>query len=122
MAQEQRRAGIIQVQFDGEIQDAAGEWSYNPGSPKREALVGADRVHGFKETPQVPFIEGVIRDRSDLDLNRLTRIEKATITLQLANGKVFVLRNAWHAGEGTANTGEATIPVRFEGESGEEVR
>lgn len=118
----QRRGGIIQVQIDGEIQDAKGNWTYNIGRPKREAIVGSDVVHGFKETPQVAFIEGEITDRGTLDLEKLVSLSSSTVTLQLANGKVIVLRDAYYAGEGTGNTEEGNIAVRFEGIQGEEVR
>jgi hypothetical protein len=117
----QRRAGIIQVQIDGEVLDAKGSWSYNLGRPVREAIVGADVVHGYKETPQVAFIEGEITDRGTLDVAALSQITDATVTLSLANGKVVVLRNAWAAGEWTGNTEEANIPARFEASGAEEV-
>jgi len=120
MAAEQRRAGIISVQINGEIQDAAGDFEYNLGAVKREALIGVDKVHGFKETPQVAFIAGSVRDRKTLDVKTLAVTEDATVTLQLANGKVVVLRNAWFAGDGTVKVDEATIEVRFEGLSAEE--
>lgn len=119
---DQRRAGIIAVQINGEIYDAKGNFTYNLGRPKREALIGADRVHGFKETPQVPFIEGEVTDRRTLDLARLVSMENATVVLSLANGKVISLKDAWFAGDGTANTEEGNIAVRFEGASAEEVR
>jgi hypothetical protein len=121
VATPQRRAGIIYVQVDGQQLDAKGSWSYNLGLPKRDAVVGADRVHGFKETPQVAFIEGEITDRNDVDLAKLMSIEDGTVTLELANGKVVVLRNGWFAGEGTAQTEEANVAVRFEGLSAEEL-
>ncbi len=117
-----RRAGIIQVQINGEIHDAIGNWSYDLGAPKREALVGADRSHGFKETPKPAYIEGEIRDRGNLDLALLQNLDNATMTLNLANGKVIVLRDAYYAGDGVANTDEANIAVRFEGSSAEEIR
>jgi hypothetical protein len=78
-------------------------------------------VHGFKETPQPPMIEGEITDRDSLDVAALVSIEDATVTLSLANGKVIVLRDAWFASEGTANTDEANIAVRFQGMSAEEI-
>ncbi len=118
----ERKGGIIFVKIDGEIQDAKGNFTYNLGMPKREAIVGSDTVHGFKETPQVAFIEGEITDRQTLDLEKLLRTEDATITLELANGKVISLRNAWYAGDGTGNTDEGNIAVRFEGKSGEEIK
>lgn len=118
---DQRRAGTIQLQVNGEIQDAKGSFSYNLGRPKREALVGSDRVHGYREMPQVAFIEGAITDRGNLDVAALTDGRDKTITLSLANGKVIVLRDAWFAGEGTASTEEAEIPVRWEGANAEEI-
>lgn len=118
----QRRGGLIQFQVNGEIQDAKGNFTYNLGRPQREAIIGADGVHGYKETPQVPFIEGEITDRGNLDLDKLVSTTGATVTLELANGKVIVLRDAWFAGEGTGNTEEGNIAVRFEGMSADEVR
>jgi len=117
----QRRGGLIQVQVNGEIYDAKGTWSYNIGRPKREAIIGADGVHGFTEKPQVSYIEGEFTDRGDLDLDFLVTLTDATITLSLANGKMIVLRDAWYSGEGKASAEEANIEVRFEGASAEEI-
>lgn len=116
-----RVGGLIEVKVDGQIYNAKGNFTYNLGRPRREAVVGSDTVHGYKETPQVAFIEGEITDRADFSLDALTRIENATVYLRLANGKLIVLREAWYAGEGTGNTEEGNIAFRFEGKSGEEV-
>lgn len=94
--------------------DAKGDFTYNLGLSKREAVIGMDGVHGYKETPQVAFIEGVITDREDFDLNAFLKTTDATITLKLANNKLIVLRDAWYANEGTGNSGEGEIPFRFE--------
>ncbi len=119
---DQRRAGLIQVQTNGEIQDAKGSFSYNLGAPKRDAIVGSDAVHGYKETPQIAFIEGAITDRQTLDLRAMVTAINATVTLTLGNNKVIVLRDAWFAGEGTASSEEeAEIPVRWEGANAEEI-
>lgn len=121
MATKNRKAGIIYLKIDGEARDAKGAFTYNLGQPKREAIVGADAVHGFKETPQVPMIEGEITDASDLDLEKLVTIDDATITLELNNGKTIVLRQAWYAADGDGNTEEANLQVRFEGMSAKEI-
>jgi len=118
----QRRAGIISLQINGEIQDAKGSFSYNLGRPKREMIVGADRIHGYKEMPQVAYIEGVITDRNDLDLDKILVGNNQTITLQLANSKVIVLRDGVFTGEGQVTTEEGEIAVRWEGSEAEEVR
>jgi hypothetical protein len=118
----QRRGGIIQVQVNGEIYEAKGSWSYNLGRAKREAIVGSDGVHGYTEKPQVAFVEGEITDRGTLDLASVVTMTDATVTLELANGKVIVLRDAWFAGDGTGHTEEGNVEVRFEGKSAEEIR
>ena len=108
------------MQVDGQIYRAKGSFSYNLGTPRREPIIGSDGVHGYKETPQVGFIEGEITDGSDMNLPALTAITDATVTLDLANGKLIALYDAYFAGEGTVGTDEGNIGVRFEGQ-GEEV-
>ena len=117
----QRRAGIIFLSVNGVLYDAKGNFSYNLGRPKRETIVGSDTVHGFMEKPQPAFIEGEITDRANLDLSALALMTDATVTLQLANGKMIALRDAWFAAEGTGNTEEGNIQVRFEGANADEV-
>jgi hypothetical protein len=116
-----RVGGVIELKVDGSILSAKGNFTYNLGRPKREAVVGADTVHGFKETPQACFIEGEITDHASVSLDALTRLENVTAYLRLANGKVIVLRDAWYAGEGTGNTEEGNLGLRLEGISAEEI-
>jgi len=118
----QRRAGILFLKVNGQIFDAKGNFTYNLGVPKREAIVGADQVHGYKEMPQAAFIEGELTDSRALDLVALCKIDDATATLELANGKIVVLRNAWYAGDGNVQTEEGNIVLRLEAKSGEEVK
>jgi hypothetical protein len=122
MAGKNRIGGIIALKVNGDIYFAKGNFTYNIGKPKREGVVGADVVHGYKETPQVPFIEGEITDRTELSLEDLVTLDDATITLELSNGKVITLSEAWYASEGTGNTEEGNIACRFEGMSAEEVK
>jgi predicted heme/steroid binding protein len=122
MNRSNRRGGIVYFKVDGERYDAKGNFSYNLGRHKREAVVGHDGVHGYKELPQVPYIEGELTDRWNLDLAKLLCMDNATVTLELANGKMIVLRNAWFASEGTVQTEEGTIALRFEGISAEEIQ
>lgn len=109
-----RRAGRIYFKVDGTQYDAKGKFSYNLGLDKREAIVGADGVHGYKSTPQVAHVEGAITDSADLDLANFQGADNVTVTLELANGKIIVLSNAWFAGEGKVECEEGEIEVRFE--------
>ena len=117
-----RVGGIIQLQLNGEIYSAKGAFSYNIGYDKRDVVLGSDGTHGFKEEPQAAKIEGAITDSDELDLEGFLAIRDATITLELANEKVIVLREAFYAGDGDVTTSQGEIQVRFEAISGEEVR
>ena len=116
-----RRGGIIQLQLNGEVQDAKGEFSYDIGSPKRTTINGSDGVHGFTEEPKPAYIEGEITDRLTLDLRQLTTGEDVTVTLRLGPGKTFMLKDAWFVGDGIVQTKEGNIKVRWEAKIGEEV-
>lgn len=117
----QQKGGTINFKVGGVVYDAKGSFTANLGRPKKEAIIGADKVHGFKEMKQVAFIEGVITDDSSLDVAALLDIKDTTVSLELANGKMVVMRNAWFAGEGDITTEEGEIAVRFEGKGAEEV-
>lgn len=122
MTDKRRVGGIIELKVDGSILSAKGNFTYNLGRPKRDAVVGSDRVHGYKEVPQTCFIEGEITDNAELSLDDLTQLTDATAFLRLANTKVIVLREAWFAGEGTGNTEEGNIGFRLEGIDAEEIK
>lgn len=116
-----RRAGTIEVSADGEVLEVAGEGiEYGGFNPLRKMLTGPKGPQGYSETPQVPFVQGKLRDSSKLSLSALQNITKATILVKLANGKGCVIREACYASEGGANTSNAEIDFRFEGMSGEE--
>lgn len=117
-----RVGGVLLFKLDGELHQAKGEFTYDLGVPKREAVVGQDGVHGFKETPKVPFIEGSLTDSDELDLKALQSFRDGTATLELANGKVIVIREAWYAADGNVSASEGEIPLRIEGMRGEEIR
>lgn len=116
-----RIGGIIQLKVDGQALQAKGSFTYNLGVPKRELVVGHDGVHGYKELPQAPSLEGTITDAANLDLQALLEANDVTIVLELANGKIFVMRNAVYVSEGNVTSEEGEIEVMFEGESAEEV-
>lgn len=116
-----RRGGILEVSVNGTIYDAKGNFTYNLGRPKREAIVGPDRTHGYKELPQVSYVEGEITDASNLDVSALVLTDDATVTLRIANGKTVEFRQAWYAADGNIQTEEGNIQVRFESMDADEI-
>jgi hypothetical protein len=108
-----RVGGIIELKADGELYSAKGSFTYNLGKPKRESVIGADGVHGYKEMPQEAYVEGAITDRSDLSLSTLLLLKEATVTLRLANGKVIVYREAFYSGDGNVTTEEGEVEFKI---------
>lgn len=113
--------GIFNCKINGTLVSAKGDFTYNFGSLKKEAILGSDgKVVGFKVTGTVPFIEGEITDTADLDVKDLQSLSEGEITLELVNGKVFVLSGAEWSSDGNISTSEGAISVRFEGVDGDE--
>lgn len=106
--------GLLSLKIDGQIYQAVGSFTFNQGLALRATLIGATGVDGYSVTPQAAFIEGEIRDGSEIDLEALVGSEDVTASLELANGKTFVLSAARFIGEGTGNTAESNFAVRFE--------
>ena len=67
-------------------------------------------------------IAGEITDRFDLDFKALSEADNVTVILALATGKRIILRSAWFAGDGTGNTEEGNLAVRWESNFAEEDR
>ncbi len=109
------RGGIAYLKADGRQYDLRGNFTVSPDMTEREGIAGQDGVHGFLERPRVPFISGDITDSAGLSLADLRAITDATVTAELATGKVYVLRGAWTSDAHEINTGDGQISVKFEG-------
>lgn len=112
-------AGKMFVKINGDQLAMGGTFSCNFTPELREAVTGLSGIVGYKETPEVPYVEGDCYYTTDIDLAAIHALTDATITVELANGKVGVLRNAWSASRHEVDTAEGTFPVRFEGLSGD---
>ena len=117
----ERVGGIIYVKIDGATQRAKGDFTYDLGTPKRESVIGADGVHGYKEQPKAAYIEGEITDSQGTDMKALFNAANATVTCELANGKTVVFRQAYYTGDGTVSTGEGAAKIKFESPDAEEI-
>lgn len=113
--------GLAYIKADGVSIAAKGNFTYNTGQNKREAIAGFDSVHGIKEMIQVPFIEGATSDISGVDLERIKNLQDITVELQINNGKTVVLRNAFYCADGEGSVEEGEVQLRFEGLSAEVV-
>ena len=114
MANQNRRAGTITLKVGGVQLDAKGNFTYNLGTPSVKPLSAPTASTATKRACRTAFIEGEITDRKNLKLADLSAIDSETVTLELGVGKTIVLSQAWYAGEGTGNSEEGNIGVRFE--------
>lgn len=119
-----RIAGILQFKVDGQQYLAKGSFSYGYGKPVRTSVVGADSIHGYSEVVIPAFIEGEITDDGSVSIDTLASIVDATITLELANGKIFSLEHAWNLNQDgvSVEVEESNIAVRFEARRGRDIR
>jgi hypothetical protein len=108
------RVGTLFFLINGTQYALAGDFTINPGGPKRESMMGPDGTRATKETFEPATCEGDLRDNDGLDVQFLKSLQGVTITAQLANGKSWVLVNADQTGDCAVGTAEGTIAVKFE--------
>lgn len=117
----QRIGGVIKISYDGTQIPAKGSFVVSPSPVERDGVAGQDYVHGYVEKPRVPFIKGQITTRAEVSLDDLLAIVNATVTADLANGKSYVLTEAWTKGAFEIETNEGHFDIHFEGTTCEEV-
>ena len=116
-----RIAGVAYIFVDGRQYPLRGNLTISIDTVERVGVAGMDGVHGFTETPRVPFIEGDFSDIGQLSLITLQNMVNITVTAELANGKVYVLRNAWTSTAREFKAAEGQATVRFEGMAAQEI-
>lgn len=114
MADPNRLAGVAFVAINGTSYAIAGQGTYTISGSSREALNGQDGYHGYSEVPRPGRISWQGRDSGGISISALNEMANATVTLELANGKTIIARNATRVGDLLAvNSEEATFEVEF---------
>lgn len=122
MTRANRIAGILTLTVDGVTMSCAGDFTWNPGTPERTALVGSDgQVHGYSEVAKVAYIEGDLRLTQGFDIKEFYDKDGIDAQLTLATGDIWVFTDGWVAGTGDAGTAEGTLAFRFEAKNAEKV-
>ncbi|UEM11736.1 phage tail tube protein [Bradyrhizobium barranii subsp. barranii] len=114
-------AGTAYLKVDGNQYPLKGSFVVSPSAVERAGIAGQDYVHGYSELPRVPYIEGDISSRPEISLEDMELITDATVTAELINGKVYVLRNAWCKSALELNTYDGQFRARFEGQACDEI-
>lgn len=116
-----RIAGVIALHLGNIKLPAKGGWTVMVDDVEREGIAGQSGVHGYKEMPVVPYMEGTISHLSSISVEELKELHDFTATLETANGRAFVLENAWVANQLEVGTEEGEFTVRVEGMKGREI-
>jgi hypothetical protein len=111
----QRIAGVCYVKVDGAQLAARGNWMVSPLTVQRAGIAGQDGIHGYSEEPKIPYIEGDVSTMVEGRVEELTAVTDSTVTIELANGTTYTLRNAWFSGDLTINAKDGSYKVKFEG-------
>lgn len=118
MASATALAGIAYFSADGVSYNVLMEaMMYRPSTVTRESLVGADTVHGFKETIKPGGMSCTLRDAGSLSVAAFNAMRNNTIVFELANGKTITGRNMWTIDAQEVNPGEGSFEVKWEGPS-----
>jgi len=113
--------GVAYVKVDGTQYMLRGDLVLSWDTLTRAGVAGQDGVHGFTETPTVPYIHATFTDTGGLSLEALAAMCDVTVTAELNNGKHYILVNAWTAAVRELNTTEGSVAVQFQGTYCEEV-
>jgi uncharacterized protein YlzI (FlbEa/FlbD family) len=111
----QRIAGIAFWSVDGVQLAVRGNLEVMGSRQERTGIAGQDSVHGYSELPVVPYISGDVSTVVGTSIEDVDNVTDATVTVELANGNVYVLRNAWRAERSTINSRDGQFNVKFEG-------
>lgn len=112
-----RIAGVAFWAVDGTRLAVRGNLTVSPSATEKTGIAGQDYVHGYSETPLVPYIQGDVSLQPGTRIADVDAITNSTITVELADGRVFTLKNAWRAGRSEVNSKDGQFQVRFEGTS-----
>lgn len=108
------KAGAVQLTLGGSV-------TVSPSSIEREGKAGLSGVAGYTERPRVPYIEVEGQTPPDFHAEAFEAVRDETVTAELANGRTYVLRNAWLSGALEINAADGTFTAKFEGMSCDEL-
>ena len=117
----QRIAGIAFLKVDGELYPLRGNFTISPSALERAGIAGQDYIHGYSELPRLPVISGDVSLVQALSMDDVEAVTNSTVTAELANGKTYVLREAWCTSALELNSREGQVRVTFQGVSCDEI-
>lgn len=113
-----RIAGTTYIKVDGGQLSLMGSIEIPLNLTVKESIVDLGGGVDFKETHRAPYLKGSFKVPKGFPLKKIIEGTNMTVTAELANGWVHVLKNAWLEGESNYNPEDGTVDLQFNGEEG----
>lgn len=113
-----RIAGVCYIKVDGEQLEVKGSIECPLADNVKETQMGANGPAGYSEVAQRPYIKGSFFFLNNFPIEKLSTGVDMTITAELANGKTYVLSQAWKEGEAAISNDDGTVELEFSGMKG----
>lgn len=84
-----------------------------------QPVANGDGTVSYTSMTAIQSIECELRDTGDFSIQGLGALRDATVTAELNNGKVYILRNARYVGLPELNSMDGTIAAKFVGDLSE---
>lgn len=107
-------AGTVYAKVDGGQVTVTGGVECPLSDKKRETVAPGF----FKEEDLAPYVKLTAIDDPDLPIQQLMTATNSTITVEYANGRVYVLSGAYIVGEPSTKGDEGTIDFEWNGDKG----
>lgn len=112
-----RIAGTVYFKIDADQYDVEASLTVGYSTVTRNAAVGLSGVAGYTETARAASIEGTFFTKDKTTAKAMEAVTDATITVEAGDGSIYVLSNAWRAGDMDIDLAAGTINGRFEASS-----
>lgn len=113
-----RIAGTSYIKVDGEQLSLTGGMEIPLNLKVKETITDLGGGNDYKETHRAPYMKGTFKVPKGFPLKKVIEGDNMTITSELANGWVYVLKNAWLEGEANYNPEDGTVDLQFNAEEG----
>jgi hypothetical protein len=113
-----RLAGTCYIKIDGVQIEVAGGLEAPLAKVKKEPVVAAGRVVGYKETVIPPYVKVSAILLPDFPREKLSSGDDMVVTADFANGDVYTLDKAWFGGESAHKAEDGTADLEFGGLDG----
>jgi len=113
-----RIAGTMYCKVDGEQLEVQGSFECPGMEVKREAVMSSTGMAGYKETVVKPYIKLTALFVPAFPLATLQTNTEMTLTVELANGKIYTLSGAFIENEAPVKGDDGTIELEFAGTKG----